>query len=151
MTFDDTEDFATNNVEHSLPFCARDCTQTTSHPIARAVAPRRLDVPPNLQELFRALEGSLIGNRGWSESGITAGHDWAEYRGYSGVDGRDQRSRAICKLFGLRTLLAERTNSENKDNPFELRLLNPGPATFRTTTLKPACTGFGRFSNDFTA
>ena len=71
MTFDDAEDFATNYVEHSLPFCAWDCTQTTSHPIVAG----RLDAPPNLQELFRALERSLIGNRGWSESGITAGHD----------------------------------------------------------------------------
>lgn len=95
MTFDDAEDFATNYVEHSLPFCARDCTQTTSHPIAGVVAAGRLDVPPNLQELFRALEWSLVGSRGWSESGITAGHDWAEYRGYSGVDGRDQRARVF--------------------------------------------------------
>lgn len=93
MTFDDTEDFATNNVEHSLPFCAGNCAQTTSD----SIAARRLDFPPNFQKFFGALErrliGSLIGRRGWSESGITAGHDWAKYRGYSGVDGRDQRVR----------------------------------------------------------
>ena len=99
MTFDDAEDFATNDVEHSLPFYARNCTQTTSHPITGVVATRRLDVPPNLQELFRALEGSLIENRGRGESGITAGHDWAEYRGYSGDDGRNQRAKSTFYLF----------------------------------------------------
>src|SRR5258708_5699863 len=129
MTFDDAEDFATNNVEHSLPFCTRDCTQTTSHPISGMVAVRRLDIPPNLQELFRALEWSLIGNRGRSESGITGGHDWAEYRGYSGVDGGgDQRAQSKDlqpNFFLLPTtpnnlyLAANRSGKENKSSPLD--------------------------------
>jgi len=98
MTFDDAEDFATNDVEHSLPFCARDCTQTTSHPIAGVAATRRLDVPPNLQELFRALEGSLIEDRGRGESGITAGHDWVLVQNIADIRASMEGSKEQEKL-----------------------------------------------------
>ena len=136
MTFDDAEDFAPNDVEHSLPFCARDCTQTTSLPITGVVATGLLGVPPNLQELFRPLEGGLIGNGGRSESGITAGHDdwtgvtaghdWTEYRRYSGVDGGDQGARSPQDIF-YRPRVKPSERIRKAKAALELRLVNPVP------------------------